>query len=99
MGSIVYRDGIYQSKWLSKFINLISFAGGQEVNEKLVYSVFFFLKKKIKSCPLLFFFEVLEKIKPIVGLKIYVGHNKKSNKPSAISYILEISLRYKKAIY
>lgn len=69
------------------------------MSEQKIYLSFFLIKKKLNICPLFFFFEVLEKIKPIVGLKIYKKKNRKLNKISAGSYILEVSAQYKKAIF
>lgn len=71
----------------------------RQKSERIIYLSLFFVKKKIKVCPLYFFFEVLEKVKPVIGLKIYKRYNRKINKVTAISYILNVSKRYKKAIF
>jgi hypothetical protein len=59
------------------------------------------LKSKLNCCPIFFLFEALEKIKPIVGLKIYKKKHKKKKmiKTTAIPFFLTISLQYKKAIF
>lgn len=94
----VYSDGIFNSKWLSKFINQWFFVGQQQKVERLVYLTFFWIKKKLLISPLFFFFESLEKLKPILGLKIYKKKHRKEIKMRAIPYILPVSLRYKKAL-
>lgn len=69
------------------------------MSEYIISSVFFLFKKKLRIAPLFFFFEVIEKIKPIVGLKLYKKQRKKINGVIALPYLLDIPLRYKKAIF
>lgn len=58
------------------------------------------LKLKLNCNPLFFFFEALEKIKPIVGLRFIRKKLKASRvlKVSAIPFILIIALQYQQAI-
>lgn len=67
--------------------------------EKILYFSFFLIKKKLSGCPFFFFFEVLEKIKPIIGLKLYTLKKKKLERVTATPYILRVSLQYKKAMF
>ena len=92
-------EGIFWSKWLLKFINMFFFMGKKFLFEKVLYISFFLLKKKLSSCPIFIFFEVLEKIKPMVGLKLYILKKRKIERMTAIPYIINISLQYKKAIF
>lgn len=55
------------------------------------------LKSKLNCCPIFFFFEALEKIKPIIGLKFY--KQKKRIKITVIPYFLTLASQYKKAIF
>ena len=65
--------------------------------KKLSTIIFFFFKKKFNFSCLFLFFEILEKIKPTIGLKIYsLSNNKKTR---AIPFFLNLSLQYKKALY
>lgn len=96
-----YIEGIFRSKWFSKLINHWFFSGLHYKAEKLFYLSFYLLKSKLNCCPIFFLFEALEKIKPIVGLKIYKKKHKKKKmiKTTAIPFFLTISLQYKKAIF
>jgi ribosomal protein S7 len=99
MRPYLFVEGFFRSKWLSKLLNSWFFFGQQQQVEFLVYASFFLMKKKLDVCPLFYFFEVLEKIKPMLGLKIYKQKNRKVNKHLIVPYILKVSVRYKKAIY
>lgn len=96
-----YIEGTFRSKWFSKLINHWFFSGLHYKAEKLFYLSFYLLKSKLNCCPVFFLFEALEKIKPIVGLKIYKKKYKKKKmiKITAIPFFLTISLQYKKAIF
>ena len=97
-----YNEGHYRSKWLSKFINKLFINGKKIIIEKIVYCTFFLIKKKLKYYPLFFFFEVLEKIKIIIGLKYKSNEkNKKINvlKKNVFPILLNISQQYKKSIF
>ena len=75
-----YNEGLYNSKWLSKFINKFCIQGKKLQIEKIIYYSFFLTKKKLNYYPIFIFFEVLEKIKPSIGLKIFKfkwGNSKK----------------------
>lgn len=67
--------------------------------EKMLYFSFFLIKKRLSGCAFFFFFEILEKIKPMIGLKLYLVQKKKIQRTIAIPYILRISLQYKKAMF
>ncbi len=96
-----YIEGTFRSKWFSKFINHWFFSGVNFQTEKLFYLSFFFLKSKLNCCPIFFFFEALEKIKPFIGLKLYKKKHKKKKivKITAIPFFLTLPLQYKKAIF
>ncbi len=92
-------DGVFWSKWLLKFINKFIFTGKKYLVEKIIYLSFFYIKKNLNSSAIFFFFEVLERIKPIVGLKFYTLKKRKLKRITAVPYIVSISLQYKKAIF
>lgn len=96
-----YNEGLYNSRWLSKFINKFCMKGKKLQIEKIIYYSFFLIKKKLKYYPIFIFFEVLEKIKPSIGLKIYKFKwgNSKKKKINAFPYILTTSLQYKKSLF
>jgi ribosomal protein S7 len=58
------------------------------------------LKIKLNCNPLFFFFEALEKIKPIVGLKFTKKNIKASKvlKVTAVPFLLTVELQYKQAL-
>ena len=91
-------EAIFWCNWLVKFINIHLFMGKKELIEKVLYFSLFLIKKRLGSCPLFVFFEVLEKVKPIVGLKLYKLKTRKLYKVKVIPVILKFSLQYKKAI-
>lgn len=93
-----YVESFFQSKWLSKFVKQWFFKGKNYKLEKILYRSFFNLKKKLKYCPLFFFFEAIEKIKPEIGLKIYHKRKNKINQTTTIPYILDSLAQYKKSI-
>jgi len=97
----MYLEGIFRSKWFSKFINHWFFSGNNYKAEKLFYLSFYFLKKKLNCCPVYFFFEALEKIKPFISLKLYKKKHKKKKvvKIIAIPFFATLPLQYKKAIF
>jgi ribosomal protein S7 len=99
MKRIDYIEGVFKSKWISKFINLCFFKGKKHYIEKIFYLSFYLLKKELNYCPFFIFFEVLEKIKPIIGLKIYRFGKGKTKKITVVPHILKIDLQYKKSIY
>jgi ribosomal protein S7 len=95
-----YIEGTFRSKWFSKLINYWFFSGSHYKAEKLFYLSFYTLKNKLNCCPIFFLFEALEKIKPIVGLKIYKKKQKKKVlKITAIPFFLTAPLQYKKAVF
>lgn len=100
MQFLKYNDGYYSSKWLSKFISKMSSKGKKYIIEKILYYSFFLIKKKLKFYPLFIYFEVLEKIKISVGLKLNKSKwkNSKNTAVKAFPYLLNISAQYKKSI-
>jgi ribosomal protein S7 len=98
MNTIKYVEGIFFSKLLSRLVNKLCFKGKKFYIERVLYYTFFLLKKKLKYYALFIFFEVLEKIKPSVGLKIYKYKRGKKTKINAFPYLLNNSLQYKKSI-
>jgi ribosomal protein S7 len=93
-----YQEGIFNCKWLSRFMNCWFFKGEKSKIEKLIYNSFFFLKKKFNANGLLLLFEVLEQLKPWIGLKLQRNKQKKSQ-IEACPIILTSNIQYKKAIY
>lgn len=94
-----YMEGIFKSIWLSKFINQWFFIGKQFSVEKIIYFSFFLIKKKLKCSPLFIFFETLEKIRPLIGLKLYKKKKRKITQVTASPIIIKEPLQYKKAIF
>lgn len=95
----IYQEGIFTSKWLSKFINCWFFEGEKFKIEKLIYFSFFCLKKYFESNALFFFFESLERLKPWIGLKLNKLVKSKKKKIQSYPVILSKKAQYKKAIY
>jgi len=92
-------DGVFWSKWLTKFFNKFCFTGKFFLVEKTIYLSFFYIKKNLNSSALFFFFEVLEKIKPMIGLKLYTLKKRKIQRAAAVPYVVNFTLQYKKAIF
>lgn len=93
-----YTEGIFYSNRLSKFINYCFFRGRSHRIEKILYQSLFLIKFKLSCCPLYLFFEVLEKIKPSIGLRLYKRKKRKTHTVSAVPFVLSSVARYKKAI-
>ena len=98
MKSRIYQEGIFKSKWLSKFISCLFFFGNKWKTEKLVYLSFFYLKKNYDSNGLFLFFESLEYLKPWVGLKLTTS-KAKTKKIKAYPIVLNKSIQFKKSIF
>jgi ribosomal protein S7 len=94
-----YIDGFFQSKWFSKFITQWFFKGKNYRIEKIMYKSFFNIKKQLNYCPIFIFFEVIEKIKPEIGLKIYHKSKRKISGTVTVPFILDNLAQYKKSIY
>jgi hypothetical protein len=92
-----YIEGIFKCKWASNFISRWCF--NKIKVEKFFYFSFFLLKKKFIISPLFLFFEVIEKLKPSLGLKIYSENKNKQTKFKAYPTILDFRLKYKKSLY
>ena len=99
MKTVIYLEGIFKSKWLSKFINCLVVKGQKFKLEKLVYSVFFYLKYFFTIYSFFFFFESLELLKPWVGLKLNPVVKSKKQSIQAYPVILSTNVQYKKSIY
>ena len=83
-----YQEGIFNSKWLSKFMNCWFFKGEKFKIEKLIYKTFLSLKKKFNVNGLLLLFEVLEQLKPWIGLKLHRSSNQRKSQIQAHPVIL-----------
>lgn len=99
MKNLSYIDGIFKSKWYSKFINQCCIKGNKFYMEKIIYFTFYLIKKNLKYSGLLIFFEILEKLKPSLGLRIFKLNKNKHKKFIVYSCLLKASLQYKKGIF
>lgn len=95
----MYIEGTFRSKWLSKFISKGTIKGNKFKFEKFLYQSFFDFKKNYVFSPLFLFFEVLEKLKPSVGLKLYTQGHSKKKRIKACPIILSFNSKYNKALY
>jgi len=95
----VYQEGIFKSKWLSKFISCLSFSGKKLKAEKLLYLSFFNFKKHFDINGLLLLFESLEHLKPQIGLRLNRLTKSKKKRIEAYPIVLKTSVQYKKAIF
>ena len=66
--------------------------------EHHIYRSFYNIKKKFDVSPLFIFFEVLEKLKPWIGLKIVNTSYSKKKRIQAYPIILTKNMQYNKAI-
>jgi hypothetical protein len=92
-----YLEGVFKCKWVSNFISRWCF--NKVKIEKFFYFSFFLLKKKFIISPLFLFFEVIEKLKPSIGLNLYSENNGKKKNLKACPVILDSHLKYKKSLY
>lgn len=99
MKGIIYQEGVFNCQWLSKFINCCFFQGEKFKTEKLIYSSLFFLKKFLSTNGLLLLFEVLERLKPWIGLKLHRSDKQRKPLIQAQPVILTSNIQYRKAIY
>ena len=96
MKKLVYQEGLFNCKWLSKFINCWFFNGEKSKIENLLYSSILFLNVFLNINGLLILFEALENLKPWIGLKIYRSA-KQLNRAQPV--ILTAKRQYRKAVY
>ena len=99
MQKINYQEGVFKSKWLSKFINYWCVEGEKSKIEKIVYYSFINLKKEFNGNILWFFFEVLEQLKPWIGLRLRRTVKSKKKQVEVYPIIITINIQYRKAIY
>ena len=99
MKNYTYQEAVFNSKWLSKFINCWFFTGEKFKIEMLIYDSFLFLKKFLNTNGVLLLFEALEQLKPWVGLKLRVSLKQKKSQIQAHPVILTSNIQYKKSIY
>jgi hypothetical protein len=92
-----YVEGIFKCKWVSNFINRWCF--NKVKVEFFLYFSFFLLKKQFIISPLFLFFEVVEKLKPSLGINLYSDGSGKKKKIKACPIILDSRLKYKKSLY
>jgi small subunit ribosomal protein S7 len=85
-----YKESVFKSYWLSKFISKWSISGRKSYLEIIIYYALYTCKKKFKQNPLFIFFEVIDIIKPYIGLQI--------DKHGTIPYVLNPLLQYNKSI-
>ena len=95
----VYQEGIFKSKWLSKFINCLFVSGKKWKIEKLVYFSFFYFKKYFDWNGLLLLFECLEYLKPKIGFKLNRKIKSKKKNIQGYPILLKTNSQYKKAIF
>lgn len=88
------KDPIFYSWFITKFINNLMSNGKKSKVESSMFNAFSYLKIKYKKNPQLLFFLILQKIKPIINVKL-VGFGKKR---FIIPIILPLIKQYKLAI-
>ncbi len=65
----VLPDPKFNNVVVAKFMNCIMESGKKSVAENIVYGAFDIIQSKVKTDPLAFFMEVLDKVKPSVEVK------------------------------
>jgi ribosomal protein S7 len=97
---IVYNEAFFKSKLITKLINIFFFMGLKERLEKIIYFTFKFLKYKLRiKNPLLYFFECVEKLRPIIWLKKRISFLNKAKKSQYTPYCLNSNKSYCVAIH
>ena len=64
-------DGVYHSYWLGKFLNMFIKQGKKKKVFKHLYTCLLLVKIENKMSPVLYFFEIIERIKPSFKLVSY----------------------------
>ena len=98
MSNYIYQEAYFKSKWFSIFINKWFFNGKKFKIESIVYYSFFFLKKKFNINSFFLFFEILEYLKPNIGIKRISTKSKWKNSTIYPCY-LNFTSQYKKSIF
>lgn len=93
------NDSIYDSTWISKFINQWFFTGEKHKVEKTIYNCFFLIKKVLGQNPCYFFSEIIEKVHPMVGLRLYKKKKRKVTKITANPGFVSERIQYQKGIF
>jgi len=65
----ILPDPKYNSKVVSKFVNVLMKSGGKSVAERICYGAFDIIKEKTSNDPLKVFKTALENVKPVVEVK------------------------------
>jgi len=96
---IYKKEGFFHCNLVSKFINIFFFSGLKESIEKIIYFTFKFLKRKLNvKTPLFYFFECIEHLRPILGLKKKLNFFNIVKKTQYITYYLKSNKSYNIAI-
>lgn len=91
-------NNIFFSNWINSFITILLTKGNKHCIENSLYFAFILIKKKFNVCCLFLYFEIVEKLKSVVNLKITKLPKKKSYIIKVVPNIITFSKQYKKGI-
>jgi ribosomal protein S7 len=80
-----YADGVYNSYWLGKLVNLLMTSGQKKLVERNLLKACVFLKWQDNVNPLDFFLESLETTKPTFSVKYIILRGQKKEFPVLLS--------------
>ena len=95
---LLYLEYIYGNFLLSYFIQKLNTKGKKMLYERILFQSFFLIKIKLRDNPYLIFFDVLEKIKPIISIKLKKKIFKNKKKFIIIPINLNKYQQYQQAI-
>ena len=95
---LIYLEYIYRNFLLSFFIKVLNKKGKKMIYEQILFQSFFLLKMKIRDNPYLIFFEVLEKIKPVISIKFKKKVHKNKKKIIVVPIYLNQFQQYRQAV-
>jgi ribosomal protein S7 len=88
------KDPVFFSWFLLKFINKFMKGGQKNKVLKIMFQALSVFKKRYNINPIIVYFLVIQKIKPIVDIKVLGFGNKKFTVPVSLS----LAKQYKKAV-
>jgi ribosomal protein S7 len=92
-------EGIFRSIVLSKFIKQLFLLIKPGLSESFLYVLFFLIKKKLNYSPIFLFFEIIDKIRPKIGLKFFRRYKFNELETFVVPYLLTTYFQYNRAIF
>jgi small subunit ribosomal protein S7 len=93
-----YFDGVYKSSLLYQFVNLLTTHGNKSLFERFFYSSLTALSLSLRDNPYMIFFEVIERTRPTVFIKLKKKITKNRSKVFILPKVLSSYQQYSQSL-